>query len=131
MKRDSNDLDRHEVLYVEDHPTNVRLMQALFKHRPHLELVVAVDGRQARDIAQRLRPSLLLLDLRLPDCDGVSLLQALRKFEGWETLPAVLVTAEQGFESRGMGFSELWRKPIDLAFVLDRLDVLVAQTVAA
>ncbi|HET7791760.1 MAG TPA: response regulator [Rhizobacter sp.] len=131
MKREFNELDRHEVLYVEDHPTNVRLMQALFRHRPHLELVVAVDGRQAREIAQRLQPSLLLLDLRLPDCDGVSLLQELRQVEGWETLPAVVVTAEQGFEIRGTGFSELWPKPIDLAFVLGRLDALIAHTVPA
>ena len=127
MKREFDELGPREVLYVEDHPTNVALMQALFRRRPHLELVVAVDGQQARDIALHMRPSLLLLDLRLPDCDGVSLLQELRRFDGWETLPAVAVTAEQGFETGGTGFREIWPKPIDLAFVLSRLDELAPQ----
>jgi CheY-like chemotaxis protein len=118
-----------EVLYVEDHPTNVSLMKAIFRRRPHLELVVANDGREARELATHLQPSLLLLDLRLPDTHGVTLLKELRRVEGWANIPAVAVTAESGFQLAGSGFSEVWAKPLDLAFLLGRLDHLTSAPV--
>ena len=114
------------VLYVEDHPTNVSLMKAVFRRRPHLELVVATDGREARELATHLRPALLLLDLRLPDTYGVTLLSELRRIGGWADIPAVAVTAESEFQLAGSGFREVWPKPLDLAFLLDRLDHLTA-----
>lgn len=126
MQRDLNIAlaDPLDVLYVEDHPTNVHLMQAIFKRLPHLELVVAVDGASARRIAETLRPCLMLLDLRLPDCHGRDLLAELRRREGYADIPAVAVTAEPGFDIEGSTFLEVWPKPIDLNFVLERLDSL-------
>lgn len=124
MQRDLDLLEPQEVLYVEDHPTNVHLMQAIFKRRPHIDLVIAQDGREARQMAPGLTPSLLLLDLRLPDCHGSALLEELRRLEGWAHIPAVAVTAEPGFQMAGTSFSEVWPKPLDLGFVLDRLDQL-------
>jgi CheY-like chemotaxis protein len=125
MQRDlMNVADPQEVLYVEDHPTNVHLMQAIFKRLPRLELVVACDGASARRIADTVRPCLLLLDLRLPDCHGRDLLAELRQREGYADIPAIAVTAEPGFSVEGTTFSEVWPKPIDLNFVLERLDSL-------
>lgn len=116
---------RAEVLYVEDNPVNVQLMLALFECRPHLNLAVAEDGHQALHLATRLKPSLLLLDLRLPDCHGAALLRQLRHFDGWADIPAVAVTAEFGFQAPGTGFCEVWAKPLNIAFVLERLDHLL------
>ena len=127
MQRDLDAIGPREVLYVEDHPTNVSLMKALFKRRPHLDLVVAMDGSEALRLAPQLRPSLLLLDLRLPDCHGAALLAQLRQFDGWAEIPAVAVTAEPDFEVAHSGFCEVWGKPLDLAFVLGRLDHLTSQ----
>jgi len=124
MQRAIDAIVPKEVLYVEDHPTNVSLMKAVFGRRPHLELVVANDGREARELATHLQPSLLLLDLRLPDTHGAALLNELRRVDGWAHIPAVAVTAETDFQLDGSGFSEVWAKPLDLAFVLGRLDQL-------
>lgn len=126
MQRDIDAIAPREVLYVEDHPTNVSLMKAVFKRRPNLELVVATDGQEARDLALHLQPSLLLLDLRLPDTHGAALLKELRRVEGWADIPAVAVTAELDFPLAGTGFCELWAKPLDLALLLSRLDHLTA-----
>ena len=119
-------LPRKSVLYVEDHPVNVMLMSALFEFRPELELVVATDGQQAMRIAANLQPALMLLDLRLPDCQGNELLPLLRRLRGCASAPAVAVTAEDCFEIEGSGFVELWAKPLNLAWVLQRLEVLTA-----
>jgi len=113
---------RPQVLYVEDEPTNQFLMQALFKLRPHLELVAATDGAQAATLGASMRPALILMDLRLPDCWGSDLLASLRSRFRWREVPAVAVTAEDDFDALRNGFIETWHKPLDLRFVLDRLD---------
>jgi CheY-like chemotaxis protein len=116
---------RKQVLYVEDGPTNVLLMRALFEHRPHLRLVVATDGAEAMGIAPFMHPALLLLDLNLPDCHGSELLLMLRRMTGLHPVTAIAVTAETDFSLRGTGFLELWPKPLDMAWALERLDALV------
>jgi CheY-like chemotaxis protein len=64
--------------------------------------------------------------LRLPDTYGVTLLSELRRIGGWADIPAVAVTAELEFQLAGSGFREVWPKPLDLAFLLDRLDHLTS-----
>jgi CheY-like chemotaxis protein len=113
---------REVVLYVEDHPVNVLLMQSVFELRPELELVIAVDGASAMATAERLRPALLLLDLRLPDCHGSQLLEHLRALPGWASIPAIAVTAEAEFVPEGTSFSDVWHKPLRIPTLLTRLD---------
>ena len=113
---------REVVLYVEDHPVNVLLMQSVFELRPQFELIVAVDGASAMEIALKVRPSLLLLDLRLPDCYGTELLERLRTLDGWERVPAIAVTAEAEFIPHGTSFTDVWHKPLRVPTLLTRLD---------
>lgn len=113
---------RRTVLYVEDHPVNVLLMNAIFERRPALQLVTATTGEQALCIAAGLYPALLLLDLRLPDCHGRHLLPLLRQVPGCDTPPAVAVTADTDFDLEGSGFDALWLKPLRLDQVLAEVD---------
>jgi CheY-like chemotaxis protein len=117
---------RPTVLYVEDHPVNAMLMEALFRRRPALRLVVASTGAEALAAVETIRPALLLLDLNLPDTHGTRLLGALRRVPGCEHAPAVAVTADVTCDIRGFGFDERWTKPLDLLHVLDRVDALTA-----
>lgn len=113
------------VLYVEDQPVNVSLMQALFRRRPDLALAVATTGAEALQLAAGLEPALMLLDLGLPDCRGDELLPQLRRLRGCRNVTAIAVTAEHEFDIRGTGFAELWSKPLNLLRVLARLEALV------
>jgi len=117
---------REVVLYVEDHPVNVLLMQTVFELRPELDLVVVVDGMSAMAAAANLQPSLLLLDLRLPDCHGTELLERMRKVAGWEQIPAIAVTAEAEFMPAGTSFCDVWHKPLRVPTLLTRLDRVIA-----
>ena len=117
---------REVVLYVEDHPVNVLLMQTVFELRPELELVIAVDGASAMACTSHLKPSLLLLDLRLPDCHGTELLERLRGVPGWESIPAIAVTAEAEFMPAGTTFCDVWHKPLRVPTLLTRLDRMIA-----
>ena len=117
---------REVVLYVEDHPVNVLLMQTVFELRPELELRIAVDGASAMALAATLQPALLLLDLRLPDCHGTELLERMRALPGWEHVPAIAVTAEAEFMPAGTTFSDVWHKPLRVPTLLTRLDRVLA-----
>jgi CheY-like chemotaxis protein len=112
------------VLYIEDQPVNVLLMQAVFDRRPALQLVVATTGQDALTLAEDLHPALLLVDMRLPDCHGLELLPQLRRICGCESVPAVAVTADHHTDLEGSSFVELWGKPLNLGRVLERLDAL-------
>lgn len=111
------------VLYVEDHPGNVLLMQALLSRRPGVRLVVATTADEGWHAALAHRPDLLLLDLRLPDGHGAHLLQRLREVPHLAAVPAVALTADDG---AGLtGFDELWPKPMAPGATLARLDRLL------
>ena len=117
---------RDVVLYVEDHPVNVLLMQTVFELRPELELVIAIDGTSAMATTTHLQPALLLLDLRLPDCHGTELLERMREVPGWSDIPAIAVTAEAEFMPAGTSFCDVWHKPLRVPTLLTRLDRVLA-----
>lgn len=121
---------RRTVLYVEDHPVNAMLMSAVFERCPQLELVIAPNGAEALRLAAQLQPTLLLLDLGLPDCHGSELLGRLRALPGCATAPAIAVTADAMFDIAGTSFLELWSKPLNLVHVLRRLGELTSTPAA-
>ena len=116
-----------KVLYVEDHPVNVLLMQALFTKRPRARLTVATTGEAGLRAAREQPFDLLLLDLRLPDSHGSEQLQRLRALPSLSEVPAVAVTAEDTRDLGAAGFVEIWHKPMDLHATLFRLDRLLAR----
>lgn len=113
------------VLYIEDSPLNVIVMEAMFEQRRDLRLHVAEAGMPAWRMSARLQPSLLLVDLNLPDCHGSDLLKLLRMRSGWADVPAIAVTADSDFDALSVGFQELWAKPLDVRRTLDRLAELL------
>ena len=58
------------VLYVEDNPSNVKLVERVLARRPGVRLLVAMRGSEGLEIARRQRPDLVLLDRNLPDTTG-------------------------------------------------------------
>ncbi len=115
-----------KVLYVEDQPVNVVLMEALFALRPQFSLLVAFTGAEGLAAAHRDPPDLLLLDLNLPDCHGTDLLERMREHPALRHTPAAAVTADRDTDLSQTTFMETWGKPMVLADVLDRLDHLHA-----
>lgn len=116
---------RPQVLYVEDHPVNVQLMQALFAQMPSLELTIAINGEEGYQAAVKRPPALLLLDLNLPDCHGTELLARMRVQPALSSVPAIAVTAADIQKLNETSFLEVWQKPLDIPSILKRLDQLL------
>lgn len=123
---DRSTVERH-VLYVEDQPLNVMLMEELFRSEPQWHLHIATDGARALQTLQTLRPDLLLIDMHLPDTDGHQLLQAIKaqSVDGKPPAPCIALSAdalpEQIARAQASGFDDYWTKPIDVMQVLTQL----------
>ncbi len=114
------------VLYVEDDEVNAILMAAVLGMRPQIRLQVAATGALALQAARAEPPDLLLLDMHLPDTNGVELLAQLRLIDGLQTVPAIMVSAgarQEDFDrARNCGFVSYWTKPFNVDQTLAELD---------
>jgi PAS domain S-box-containing protein len=123
-----------EVLYIEDEPLNMVLMEEVFRSQPDWTLLVADDGATGARIARESRPDLVLIDMNLPDMSGLTLIQRLRGDPATRPLRCIALSAdamrEQIDAAMAAGFDDYWTKPIDVQRVLDDLARLLAQPAA-
>ncbi|HKF09013.1 MAG TPA: response regulator [Xanthobacteraceae bacterium] len=87
--------DRGTVLLVEDDPASRELTQRQLE-RLDVEVVEAKNGREAFEwLSKNPSPGMLLLDLLMPEMDGFSLLDAIKKHPEWQRIPVVILTGKE------------------------------------
>jgi CheY-like chemotaxis protein len=125
------------LLYVEDNPANLMLVEDLIARRPDIRLLSAADGNRGVEIARASRPDVILMDINLPGISGIQALQILRANPATAHIPVVALSAnamprdiEKGLEA---GFFRYLTKPIKINEFMDTLDVALkfAQTKSA
>jgi two-component system cell cycle response regulator DivK len=105
------------ILIVEDNDKNLKLARDVLQHRGFrtLEAMTAAEGIK---LAVEHQPDLVLMDIQLPDADGVSALQQLRAEEATRAIPVVAFTASVMEADRqrldAAGFDGYLPKPIDV-----------------
>ena len=114
------------VLYVEDNLSNIKLVERIVARRPQVELLVAMQGSVGLDLARQHHPSLVLLDLHLPDMAGEEVLRHLVADPRTSTIPVVVLSADatpgQVQRLRAEGAADYLTKPIDIPRLLAILD---------
>ncbi|MFN3491317.1 MAG: PleD family two-component system response regulator, partial [Anaerolineales bacterium] len=93
------------ILVVDDDLDTLRLV-GLMLQRQGYQIIAASNGSQGLEKAFTEKPDLILLDVMMPDMDGVSLLRAVRSEAGLADLPVVLMSARGGEQSRVAGIAE-------------------------
>jgi PAS domain S-box-containing protein len=88
------DYHRRLVHYIEDNETNVEVMRGILALRPQVDLSVSVTGVAGLAAVRRLRPDLVLLDMHLPDIEGLDLLRELKADPDVHDVPVVVVSAD-------------------------------------
>lgn len=105
------------ILVVEDTERNMKLLRDVLNATGYRTLE-ATSGGQALEMAAEHRPALVLMDIRLPDMDGLEALRRLRMDERTASIPVLAVTAEamKGDHERftKAGFDGYLSKPLDL-----------------
>ena len=116
------------LLYIEDNPVNALIVRELVAQRGNLTLDEADDGLSGIDRARSGRPDLILLDMQLPDIDGLEVLRRLRADPDTAAIPCIALSAnampEDIQRALGAGFADYWTKPLDFRVFLGALDTL-------
>ncbi len=114
------------ILYVEDDLANYHLLERILELRKHLKLVSAIQGSMAMDLAREHKPSLILLDLNLPDMTGEVLMKKLKAEPATADIPIVIITGEMlGDRSEALlenGAAEILSKPYRIQDFFKMLD---------
>jgi signal transduction histidine kinase/AmiR/NasT family two-component response regulator len=114
------------LLYVEDNPANLMLVEDLLARRSDISLLSAADGNSGIEIAHASQPDVILMDINLPGISGIQALKILRADPATAHIPVVALSAnaiprdiERGLEA---GFFRYLTKPIKVNEFMDTLD---------
>jgi CheY-like chemotaxis protein len=115
------------LLYVEDNPANLKLVEQLIARRPDMRLLSARDGNRGVELARAHRPDVILMDINLPGISGIEALKILREDAATAHIPVVALSAnamkrdiEKGLLA---GFFRYLTKPIKIHEFMETLDV--------
>lgn len=122
----SAEMPLRTLLYVEDNPANLLLVESLLERRPDIHLLSAQDGLRGIEVARASLPDVILMDINLPGISGIHALEILRKDLTTAHIPVIALSANamprdivRGLE---VGFFRYLTKPIKLNEFLDTLD---------
>lgn len=117
--------DGHTVLYVEDNPDNLTLMEHVVSMLDGVELISAHTGELGLEMAEIHRPGVILMDINLPGINGIEALNRLRARDETRFIPVIAISADAmpADIKRGLdaGFDAYLTKPINLVEVVDHL----------
>jgi PAS domain S-box-containing protein len=115
------------LLYVEDNPANLMLIEQLIARRPDMCLLSARDGNQGIQLARTHHPEVILMDINLPGISGIEALKILRGDPATAHIPVIALSAnamprdvEKGLQA---GFFRYLTKPIKVDEFMDTLEV--------
>lgn len=115
-----------KVLYIEDNLSSLALIETLLHRRPGIKLLSSMQGQLGLDLAAQHVPQLILLDVTLPDIDGLAVLQRLRKSAITQLTPVLMITADASEVTRqalqDAGATAILNKPINVPAFLAHLD---------
>ena len=120
------------VLYVEDNPANLELIEQLIARRPDLRLLSAINATIGIEFARAYHPDVILMDLNLPGISGVEALMILRADDSTAHIPVIAVSANAVPRdiAKGLaaGFFNYLTKPIKVDQFMDALDAALAHS---
>ena len=117
----------HSLLYVEDNPANMKLVEQIIARHQELCLLTAVNGSIGLEIARDAQPDVILMDINLPGINGFEVLKLLRENPGTAHIPVLAISAnampfdiERGLQA---GFFRYLTKPIIVNELMAALDL--------
>lgn len=115
-----------QVLCIEDNLSSLALIETLLQRRPGIKLLSSMQGQLGLDLAAQHAPQLILLDVSLPDIDGLNVLRRLRQGPLTAAIPVLMITADASDLTRQAlceaGAAAVLSKPIHIPSFLAHLD---------
>ncbi len=124
-----DNLIQSSLLYIEDNPANMKLVEQLIELRSDIKLLTAVNGTLGIELARAFQPDMILMDINLPGISGIEALKILREDPCTAHIPVVALSAnamlrdiDLGLE---VGFFRYLTKPIRVKEFMETLDVVL------
>lgn len=120
----------YNILYVEDNPDNMRLVKRALEAKGYV-IHGAVDGQTGLDMAENVMPTVILLDINLPDIDGYEVARRLRKHRNSDLryTPIIAITANtlKGDAEKALdaGCDVYMSKPINIRELWARIEAFL------
>jgi CheY-like chemotaxis protein len=118
-------IGRHTLLYVEDNPANLRLIEQIIARDPSITLLTAMTGPAGLEMARERKPDVILMDINLPGFSGFQALELLRADPATAHIPVIALSAsamtrdvEKGLKA---GFLRYMSKPIRVTEFMEAL----------
>jgi len=128
-------LPTRTILYVEDNPANLELVEQLIARRPDLRLLSAADGDLGVEFARAYQPEVVLMDINLPGMSGIAALKILRADPATAHIPIIALSANAVphdiEKALAAGFFNYLTKPIKVEQFMNALDVALKFSKAA
>ncbi len=106
------------VLYIEDNLSNIRLVERILSEHPNISFHSSLNAYKGIELAKKLQPNLIIMDLDLEELDGFSALKILKQQKETQKIPVIACSAfameeniQQALES---GFDAYLTKPINM-----------------
>ena len=119
------------ILVIEDDDVSRTLLHRLLTRRFSCKVHEARNGREGLDVIRGLRPDLVLLDVMLPELDGMSVLQAMRSDPEFASLPVVIISSAADREAvmklAGLGIRDYVLKPFKADLVTRRIGRILTE----
>jgi len=123
-------MGKAKILVTDDNEKNVELLEAILQ-AAGFEVQKAYDGKQAIEMVGKERPDLILLDIMMPQLDGLQVCEILKKDPRNAGLPVIMVTAKDKesdiVQSLERGADEYIVKPIDKKELLAKIEDMLAK----
>lgn len=120
------------ILYIEDNPANLKLVEDILSEFPEINLLSATQASLGMDLARSHKPDLILMDINLPDINGIEALKRLQNFEETYEIPVIALSAnamqKDIDQAIAAGFKKYITKPIDILKFKNMLDELLGQS---
>lgn len=117
-----------KILIAEDHLDSQDALRILLE-AAHYQVVVAADGRTAMNAAMEEIPDLILMDIMMPELDGLEVTRRLREHQSTMKIPIIAVTAMEGGQRLALeaGADDFLSKPINIRLLLRKITGLLDQ----
>lgn len=117
-------MEKMKILVVEDNTVNLATVEQELKDK--YEVIPMLTGRRAVKYMSREKADLILLDIKMPEMDGIETLREIRKQENGEDIPVIFLTSKQDavtvLEGAKLGIMDYITKPVEAEELHDRIE---------
>ncbi len=127
IEKIEKELDEISILYIEDNPVNLKLVKEIIGHNyPNIKLISAPEAISGIELAMSRQPDLILLDINLPEMDGITAFKIFKSKPETKFIPIWAISANAMKKdiqrARDLGFENYIVKPLDVPEFIENLD---------